>query len=129
MPNDLMKLVASVLAQKRALDEKERQLIDSLNRVLPGMGYQVVPTADGGKSGVRRRRGRPLGSSNRPAGSAPKTLVCAQCGRRFSHPLHLGRHTAAMHKASGNKSAVKKASRRKPGRRKRARQSSRAKAS
>ena len=128
MPNDLMKLVESVLAQKRVLDAKEQQLIASLNRVLPGMGYQVVPTAEGGKAGVRRRRGRPPGSAIRPAGSAPKTLVCAQCGRRFSHPLHLGRHTSAMHKASGRKSAAK-TSRRKAGRRKRARKASRAKAS
>ncbi len=129
MPNDLMKLVESVLAQKRVLDAKEQQLIASLNRVLPGMGYQVVPTADGGKAGASHRRGRALGSSNRAGGSARKTLVCAQCGRRFSHPLHLGRHTSAMHKAaSGSKSAAK-ASRRKPGRRKRARKASRAKAS
>ncbi len=128
MPNNLMKLVQSVLTQKRALDEKERQLIDSLNRVLPGMGYQVVPTADGGKAGASRRRGRPFGSSNRSAGSARKTLVCAQCGRRFGHPLHLGRHTAAMHKGSRSKSAAK-ASRRKAGRRKRAGKASRAKAS
>ena len=124
MPNNLMKLVASVLSQKRALNQKERQLIDSLNRVLPDMGYQVVATSGGSNAGAPRRRGRPLGSSSRR-----KTLVCAQCGRRFGHPLHLGRHTSAMHKASGNKSAVKKASPRKPGRRKRARKASRAKAS
>lgn len=127
MPKDLMKLVASVLAQKRALGLKEQQLIASLNRVLPDMGYQVVPAADGGKA-ARRRPGRPLGSSARPAGSAPKRLVCAQCGRRFSHPLHLGRHTSAMHKTSGSKPATK-ASPRKVRRRKRARKATRATAS
>jgi hypothetical protein len=98
MPNDLMKLVESVLAEKRALDQKERQLIDSLNRVLPGMGYHVVPTSDGRGAPVSRR-GRP----RRITASASKTLVCEQCGRRFAHPLHLGRHTAAMHRGTGVK--------------------------
>src|SRR5439155_26623902 len=54
MPNDLMKLVESVLAEKRALDQKQRQLIDSLNRVLPDMGYQVVPTSDGRGAALSR---------------------------------------------------------------------------
>jgi hypothetical protein len=128
MPNDLMTLVKSVLAQKRALDIKERQLIASLNRVLPDMGYQVVPSVDGGQAGARRRRGRPPGVSARPAGSARKKFVCAQCGRRFGRPLHLGRHTSAMHKASGSKAAAK-ASPRKARRRKRAPKAARAKAS
>jgi hypothetical protein len=128
MPNNLMKLVQSVLAQKRALGVKERQLIASLNRVLPDMGYQVVPAIDGDKASARRRRGHPPGSSARPASSARKTLVCAQCGRRFGRPLHLGRHTSAMHKATGSKPAAK-ASRRKARRGKRARKATRAKAS
>jgi hypothetical protein len=131
MPNDLMKFVESVLAQKRALDEKERQFIASLNRALPDMGYRVVSTATNGSgagtSVAPRRRGRPLRSTDRVAGSAPKNLVCAECGRRFSRPLHLGRHTSAMHKASATKPA--QASPRKPGRGKRARTVSRAKPS
>jgi hypothetical protein len=100
MATDLMKLVQSVLDQKRALDAKERDLIASLNRVLPDMGYRVVPTAPDAAASMgspgRSRRGGP-----RRAGTAPKNLVCAQCGRRFSHPLHLGRHTAATHKSTG----------------------------
>jgi hypothetical protein len=121
MPNDLMKLVESVLAEKRALDQKQRQLIDSLNRVLPDMGYQVVPTSDGrGTALSRRGRPRPI------APGAPKTLVCDQCGRRFAHPLHLGRHAAAMHKGSGVKV---KTARRKTRRRKRSGKAARGKAS
>ena len=89
MATDLMKLVQSVLAEKRALDATERQLIDGLNRVLPNIGYRVVPTSSGAPRAARRAMG-----------SAPKNLVCVQCGRRFSHPLHLGRHTAATHKGS-----------------------------
>lgn len=95
MPNDLMKLVASVLAQKRALDEKERQLIASLNRVLPDMGYRVVPVPNG--------RG-PLNAGGSARRLGAKSLVCQHCGRRFSHPLHLGRHTAAIHKGAGARS-------------------------
>ena len=108
MPNNLMKLVASVLAQKRALDAKERQLIDSLNRVLPEMGYEVVPTTSNGRGAgsAGRRTSRPLAAGG--ARPSVKTLVCEQCGRRFGHPLHLGRHTAAMHK---NGSAAAKTSR------------------
>jgi len=103
MPNDLMKLVASVLAQKRALDQKERQLIDSLNRVLPGMGYHVVPMSDGTGAARAARRQRPARSTGSGAAAAVKPLVCSQCGRRFSHPLHLGRHAAAMHKGASAK--------------------------
>ena len=124
MPNDLMKLVESVLAQKRALDQKERQLIDSLNRVLPGMGYHVVPMADGSGAGSTARRGPARPSRVGTASAAAKTLVCSQCGRRFSHPLHLGRHTAAMHKTAGAKPA-KGQRKRKTRRSKRARKTAR----
>lgn len=127
MATDLMKLVQTVLAQKRALDARERELIDSLNRVLPDMGYRVVSTS-GATARASRRRGRPAASSNRAPGSAPKNLVCPECGRRFSHPLHLGRHTAATHKSSSAKpSAAKPAptSRRKATRRRRTRKTAR----
>jgi hypothetical protein len=99
MTTDLMKMVKSVLAQKRALDAKERDLIASLNRVLPDMGYRVVATS-GEETGRQRGRRRSARGVGRPVSSAPKNLVCAQCGRRFSHPLHLGRHTAATHKST-----------------------------
>jgi hypothetical protein len=122
MPNDLMKLVESVLAEKRALDQKERQLIDSLNRVLPDMGYQVVPTSDGRAAAVSRR-----GRGRRAAAAAAKTLVCEQCGRRFAHPLHLGRHTAATHGSSAVKAKTRP--RRKTRRPKRAGKAARGKAS
>jgi hypothetical protein len=118
MATDLMKLVQSVLAQKRALDARERELIDSLNRVLPDMGYRVVSTSEA-PARAARRRGRRAGSSNRAAGSAPKNLVCADCGRRFSRPLHLGRHRAAAHKASSAKPSSAKPSAAKPAKAKR----------
>ena len=104
MANDLMKLVQSVLTQKRALDAKERDLIASLNRILPDMGYRVVSTSGAPEVGTRRR-GPGRTSAGRAPGAAPKNLGSAPGGRRFSHPLHLGRHTAATHKASGARSA------------------------
>jgi hypothetical protein len=128
MATDLMKLVQSVLAQKRALDAKERDLIASLNRVLPDMGYRVVST--GGEARGSRGRRRSAGASGRPTSAAPKNLVCGQCGRRFSHPLHLGRHTAATHKStsaagSRGKTAKTSARRRRPMRRRRAEKAAR----
>src|SRR5262245_35068738 len=90
MATDVVKLVQSVVAEKTAIASKERHLIDSLNRVLSEMGYQVVPA---GGSGARRAR------TSGPIRGAARTLPCPHCSRRFAHPLHLGRHTAAMHRA------------------------------
>ena len=117
MATDLMKLVQSVLAQKRALDAKERELIASLNRVLPDMGYRVVST--GGEARGLRGRRRAAGATGRPVSAAPKNLVCGQCGRRFSHPLHLGRHTAATHKSTSAAGSTGKTSATKPSARRR----------
>jgi hypothetical protein len=90
MANDVVKLVQSVVAEKSALADREKQLIDNLNRVLPAMGYRVMRVEQS-----RRKRGR----ASRPTPEAEKTLVCQHCSRRFAHPLHLGRHMAAMHRS------------------------------
>jgi hypothetical protein len=102
MPTDVLKLVESVLAEKTAVATKERELISNLNRVLPDMGYRVVPIdAQASKSESRVRRGRLI----RPRG---KPLVCPQCPRTFAHPLHLGRHMSATHGAKlGETNGVK----------------------
>src|SRR5262245_60899526 len=93
MPADVLKLVESVLAEKTAVATKERELISNLNRVLPDMGYRVVPIAgEPQKSEARARRPRLI----RPQG---KPLLCPQCSRTFAHPLHLGRHMSATHGA------------------------------
>lgn len=95
MPADVLKLVESVLAEKTALANKERELITNLNRVLPGIGYRVVPIA---------LRGPKLRSGTRQARLArpdAKPLSCPQCARTFAHPLHLGRHMSATHGAKG----------------------------
>lgn len=119
---DVVKLVESVIAQKSAIADREKQLIANLNRVLPDMGYRVVPIAegDGAERALRVRRahrasGRPMG----PVREADKVLPCPHCPRKFAHPLHLGRHVGAMHRgkhaAEGKaaaKSAAKKAGKR-----------------
>lgn len=91
MPADLIKMVESVLAEKTALANKERELISNLNRVLPGIGYRVVPIA--------LRAPRPHGATRRARLTRPdgKPLSCPQCSRTFAHPLHLGRHMSATH--------------------------------
>jgi hypothetical protein len=98
MMRELLKSVESLLAERRALVDKEQQLIEHLNRVLPSMGYQVVPSsALAARAGRRSNsRGSTKGQA-KPASGAPKRLVCQQCGRRFAHPLHLGRHMSATH--------------------------------
>jgi hypothetical protein len=100
MATDVVKLVQSVVAEKTAIASKERHLIDSLNRVLAEMGYQVVSV---GSSSPRR------GRASGPVRGAARTLPCPHCSRRFAHPLHLGRHTAAMHRARGRRRAVRAA--------------------
>src|SRR5262245_47927745 len=107
MPADVLKLVESVLAEKTAVATKERELISNLNRVLPGMGYRVVPIATqmqkavGGPAPVRLLR------------PEVKSLTCSQCARTFAHPLHLGRHMSATHgaKMNGSHAGKKRAGR------------------
>jgi hypothetical protein len=71
--------------RRQVLTEKERRLIADLNRVLPRIGYQAIPT---GAKAASRRAGT----------GARKTLACPKCSRRFAHRLHLGRHLSATHK-------------------------------
>jgi len=101
MPADVMKLFQSVLAEKTAVATKERELINNLNRVLPGMGYRVVPLA------LRQRTThgpRPRALAARPGG---KLLSCPRCSRTFAHPLHLGRHMSATHGAKQSTAKAK----------------------
>jgi hypothetical protein len=83
MPTDVKKLVESVLAERTAVANKERELIDDLNRVLPDMGYRVVS----------------ITAPARPSPGGTKSLPCPHCARTFAHRLHLGRHLSATHGA------------------------------
>lgn len=53
----------SIMAEKKNVSEKEREVIQKLNRAITNMGYQVVPIK-GQPTG--KRRGRPVGSRNKP---------------------------------------------------------------
>lgn len=102
MFDDIAKSVKTLLEQKKTIADRERQLIEDLNRVLPTMGYRVVPVGaelqgagksvskSNGKSGVKGGKGR--------------VYACEQCGRKFGHWLHLGRHMSTIHRG-GKKAA------------------------
>lgn len=94
MATEVIKFVEAVLAEKNAVAAKEKQLIESLGRILPTMGYRLVPTAAAGHAGRHAVQAR---AAARPARA--KSLACTQCDRTFAHPLHLGRHVSATHVA------------------------------
>ncbi|HXJ82271.1 MAG TPA: hypothetical protein VMS64_26765 [Candidatus Methylomirabilis sp.] len=82
----------------------ERRLVDDLGRLLPTIGYRLVPLA------ATKQRGVMADGSRRV-----KRLQCPKCDRRFAHPLPLARHLSATHgikkgAAKPGKKAVKKAS-------------------
>ena len=64
----------------------ERRLIDDLGRLLPTIGYRLVPST------AARFRGVVLNGPRRI-----KRLQCPKCDRRFAHSLPLARHLSATH--------------------------------
>jgi hypothetical protein len=86
MPNVLSAL-RSLVKKKLSVTREENELVATLNRLLPSIGYKLMQT----------RNARPFGSSAR-APMAPRSLACPHCDRRFAYPLHLGRHVSATHK-------------------------------
>jgi hypothetical protein len=92
MALNIMQSLQAIANQRRSVAKLEHNVITALKRVLPGFGYQLVPSRDGtGAPSMSSRRGRTLSSSR-------KSLACPHCERRFAHPLHLGRHVSATHK-------------------------------
>jgi hypothetical protein len=93
MALNIMQSLKSIADQRRSVAKLEQNVITALKRVLPGFGYQLVPSGDGNSAPptMAPRRGRKLSSSRR-------SLACPHCERRFAHPLHLGRHVSATHK-------------------------------
>jgi uncharacterized C2H2 Zn-finger protein len=80
----------------------ERRLIEDLGRLLPTVGYRLVPVAAG------KLRGMSSDGTRRV-----KRLQCPKCDRRFAHPLPLARHLSATHgikkgAAKARKKAAKK---------------------
>lgn len=87
MAESLTRSIQSLVAQKRALTAREKQLIERLNRVLPSIGYRVVPLPDGGQRSPEQRQ------------RSGQVYPCPHCSRRFSLQMHLGRHVSAVHGA------------------------------
>lgn len=81
----------ALASERRALVQRERQLIASLDQRLRALGYRVVAAGAAGARALRRAR---------PAGR----YRCQECGREFGHWLHLGRHRSTAHaRRSGGK--------------------------
>jgi len=88
MTRDFVKAIESLAAERRAVADKEEQLLALLGRVLAGFGYRLV-------RGTRAVRV----AARRLARSAGGAFVCPRCSRRFAQAMHLGRHLAASHGA------------------------------
>jgi hypothetical protein len=94
MKTDLHATFQALAAEKQAVLKREEKLVADLREVLAKLGYRLEPISANGTSrpapvSGRRRRSAPRGS---------KPLACAECGRTFALPLHLGRHMSVMHK-------------------------------
>lgn len=63
---------SSMISEKKHLAEKERGIVDKINRAIKGTGYRVVPM-DQPMTG--RRRGRPVGSRNKPKQHMPSASM------------------------------------------------------
>ena len=91
----LAKTLRLLAAEKRAVLQRQTALVANLNKLLPSIGYRVVPLEGEGRadarSNLRGRRSTALSLLN-------KSLVCRYCQRTFALPLHLGRHMSVMHK-------------------------------
>ena len=63
-PEAFVRSVEDLLEERQSLMQKERSLIQSLNRVLARMGYEVMSLQNSEPAGRRRGRkpGRPKGS-------------------------------------------------------------------
>ncbi len=102
MFEDIAKSVKTLLEQKKTIADRERQLIEDLNRVLPTMGYRVVPMQTE-VQGSSKSAGKSNGKSS-AKGVKGRVYACDQCGRKFGHWLHLGRHMSTIHRG-GKKAA------------------------
>jgi hypothetical protein len=91
MPN-LFSTLRSLAREKLSLQHRENQLLTFLNRVLPSIGYKIVP-ATAPANGVAPSRS-PMKA---------RLLACPHCDRQFAQPLHLGRHMSAAHKTAARR--------------------------
>lgn len=95
----LARTLRLLAAEKKAVLQRQTALVANLNKLLPSIGYRVVPLEDEGRAGARsslRGGRRSTTRTARPLLSKP--LVCRYCQRTFALPLHLGRHISVMHR-------------------------------
>src|SRR2546426_5558931 len=77
----LVHSVQELLAEKRVVGKKERELVQSLNAALRKMGYKVVPIHSAMQAVRRNSRGRPLGRPRKRRGPGRPRKVGRQRGR------------------------------------------------
>jgi uncharacterized C2H2 Zn-finger protein len=110
MPDTLLATLKKLARQKHGLKDRERlvateerRLVKNLSRVLPSIGYRLVPV-----SGAAPKVGAMTGARR------IKRLRCPKCDRRFAHPLPLARHLSATHGAKKNIKKTKRRPRKTP---------------
>lgn len=107
MPTDLLKTFRGLVAEKQAIRQREEKLLASLRDVLRRLGYRLEPLGSNGVS--RRHRTAAHVRPDEPSSWGRKAVVCQECGRTFSLPLHLGRHMSVMHKGAKRSQTTKPA--------------------
>jgi len=109
MPDTVVTTLKRLAREKEGLKHKgqlvartERRLITDLGRLLPTIGYRLVPLP---ASKVKAMSSNGTGRA--------KKIPCPKCDRRFAHPLPLARHLSATHgiKKGASKTAAKPAAR------------------
>jgi hypothetical protein len=90
MEQNVIKQIRALVAEKRSLADREKQLIAELARALPAMGYELVPTSANGSRMPAQEPGTPQATRRKP-------LACPHCDRRFANTSNLGRHVSASH--------------------------------
>jgi len=78
MPANLSAMLRSVLKAKQTASSLELRFLQEMARTLP------MATANGSSTNASRITRR-------------RSLKCPRCDRRFSRPVHLGRHLSATH--------------------------------
>jgi hypothetical protein len=103
MPVDVMKSLESIATEKQSLMKREQELITTLHRMLPRLGYRIVASGvrDGADSGRSSRLRRTLARRR-------KSIACPHCDRRFAHRLHLARHVSAIHRNGVSQASPRK---------------------
>lgn len=76
-------LFSAILAEKKNVSEKEEEVIGKVNRAIAAVGYQIV-RRNGQLTG--KRRGRPVGSRNRPKQPMLSAGVTGEARRRPGRP-------------------------------------------